>query len=57
MPVGEYRKEEIREIAEKIGLTVAHKKDSQEICFIPDNDYAGFIEREAGSRAPKPETL
>lgn len=54
MPVGEYRKEEIREIAEKIGLTVAHKKDSQEICFIPDNDYAGFIEREAGSRAPKP---
>lgn len=54
MPVGEYRKEEIRGIAEKIGLMVAHKKDSQEICFIPDHDYAGFIEREAGQKVPKP---
>ncbi len=54
MPVGEYEKEEIRRIAEEIGLMVAHKKDSQEICFIPDNDYAGFIEREAGSRVPAP---
>lgn len=52
MPVGEYRKEEIRAIAEKIGLNVAKKKDSQEICFIPDNDYAGFIEREAGAATP-----
>ena len=38
---------QIRQIAEDIGLQVAHKADSQEICFIPDNDYAGFIEREA----------
>ena len=44
MPVGAYEKEEIRKIAEKIGLPVAHKKDSQEICFVPDKDYAGFIE-------------
>ncbi len=51
MPVGAYRKEEIREIADRIGLMVAHKKDSQEICFIPDHDYAGFIERECGKEA------
>ncbi len=54
MPVGEYTKEQIREIAEKVGLPVAHKPDSQEICFVPDNDYAGFIDREAGDRVPGP---
>ncbi|MCH5260287.1 MAG: tRNA 2-thiouridine(34) synthase MnmA [Lachnospiraceae bacterium] len=53
MPVGEYTKEEIRQIAEKAGLPVAHKPDSQEICFIPDHDYAAYIEREAGNRVPK----
>lgn len=53
MPVGEYTKDEIRAIAAKIGLPVAQKKDSQEICFVPDNDYASFIERETGCRAPK----
>lgn len=47
MPVGAYTKEEIRQIAEEHGLDVAKKKDSMEICFIPDNDYAGFIERTA----------
>lgn len=51
MPVGAYEKDEIRSIAEKIGLPVAHKPDSQEICFIPDNDYAGYIDRETGGRA------
>ena len=51
MPVGEYTKEEIREIADKLLLPVAHKPDSQEICFVPDNDYAGFIERETGIKA------
>jgi len=44
MPVGAYTKEEIRSIAKEIGLIVAHKKDSQEICFIPDHNYAAFIE-------------
>ncbi|MCM1156982.1 MAG: tRNA 2-thiouridine(34) synthase MnmA [Bacteroidales bacterium] len=48
MPVGEYEKKEIRQIAQKLGLSVAGKPDSQEICFIPDNDYAGYIERESG---------
>ena len=48
MPVGAYTKEEIRAIAEKIQLPVAQKQDSQDICFIPDNDYAGFIKKETG---------
>ena len=54
MPVGDYTKEEIRQMAQEAGLPVAHKPDSQEICFIPDNDYASFIDREAGERVPKP---
>ena len=54
MPVGDYTKDEIRVIAERIGLAVAHKRDSQEICFIPDNDYAGFIDRERGEQVPPP---
>lgn len=49
MPVGEYTKEEIRGIADKIGLRVANKPDSQEICFVPDGDYAGFIETYTGN--------
>ena len=52
MPVGEHTKEEIRGIARREGLMVAHKPDSQEICFIPDHDYAAYIEREAGQRVP-----
>lgn len=48
MPIGDYTKDEVRAIAERIGFTVAHKPDSMEICFVPDNDYAGFIERETG---------
>ena len=48
MPVGEYSKEEIRRMAEELGLQVAHKADSQEICFIPDHDYASFIEEYTG---------
>ncbi len=54
MPVGDYKKEEIRKIAQDLGLTVADKPDSQEICFIPDHDYAGFIDREAQGRVPEP---
>lgn len=48
MPVGEYDKPQIREIAEKIGIHVAAKRDSQDICFVPDHDYAGFIKKETG---------
>lgn len=45
-------KEEIRSVAEKYRLPVANKSDSQEICFIPDNDYAGFIMRREGYVPP-----
>ena len=43
MPCGEYTKDKIREIAKEIGLAVHNKKDSEEICFIPDNDHGRFI--------------
>ena len=49
MPVGEYTKDQVREIAERAGLPVAHKPDSQEICFIPDHDYATFVQNYTGS--------
>ena len=44
MPLGDYSKPQIREIAEKIGIDTANKPDSQEICFVEDGDYAKFIE-------------
>lgn len=47
-PVGGYTKPEIRELAARAGLRVATKPDSQEICFVPDNDYAGFLRRHRG---------
>ncbi len=50
MPVGEYTKDQIREIADKIGLKVANKPDSQEICFVSDNNYARFIEENTGKK-------
>lgn len=43
MPIGEYTKKEVREIALKQGLPVAQRPESQEICFVPDNDYARFL--------------
>lgn len=43
-PVGGFLKREIRAIAEEIGLKVAQKRDSQEICFIPDNNHARFVQ-------------
>lgn len=66
MPLGDYimergcsmetghAKEAIRVLAGEAGLPVADKPDSQEICFIPDDDYAGFIERAAGEAVPGP---
>src|SRR5437870_1701139 len=44
-PVGSLVKSEVREQARRLGLAVAEKPDSQEICFIPDHDYAAFVER------------
>ncbi|MCR5793343.1 MAG: tRNA 2-thiouridine(34) synthase MnmA [Lachnospiraceae bacterium] len=48
MPVGDYTKDEIRKIAEEAGIPVAHKADSMEICFVPDGDYASYIEETTG---------
>ena len=48
-PVGEYCKEEIRRIAERLGLQVAAKRDSQEICFVPDQNHARFIRQRRGN--------
>jgi len=44
-PLGEMSKPEARDAARTHGLAVAEKKESQEICFVPDGDYAGFIDR------------
>lgn len=51
MPIGDYTKEKVREIAKEIGLTVANKPDSQEICFIDDNDYGRFISERTGEES------
>lgn len=52
MPVGAYTKEEIRQMAIDNHLPVANKPDSQDICFVPDGDYAGLIAREAPDKVP-----
>lgn len=51
-PLGEYTKNEIRDIAEKQGFLNARKKDSQDICFVPDGNYTDFIERYTGKKYP-----
>jgi tRNA-specific 2-thiouridylase len=43
MPIGNFTKEEVREKAQKLGLSVAQRHESQEICFVPDNDYVRFL--------------
>lgn len=53
MPVGAYTKEQIRGFAGELGLSVAGKPDSQEICFVPDRNYARFIEEHAGMKIPE----
>lgn len=51
MPVGSFTKEEIRSMAEKMKLIVADKPDSQDICFVPDGDYAAYIEAYTGKKS------
>ncbi len=46
MPLGGLTKQKVREMAVELGLPVAEKKDSQEICFVPDDDYRGFVSRQ-----------
>lgn len=52
-PLGTYSKPEIRQIAENHGFITAHKSDSQDICFIPDGDYAKYIENYLGKGFPQ----
>lgn len=47
-PVGEHQKDEIRRIATELGLRVADKRDSQEICFVPDQDHARLVRQRRG---------
>jgi len=51
-PVGDLNKPQVRELAREHGLETAFKHESQEICFVPDRDYAGFIQRHAGEVDP-----
>jgi len=53
LPIGDYTKDEVRAMARERGLPVAEKPESQEICFIPDNDYRRFL-REHVREAIKP---
>lgn len=50
-PVGDYPKAEIREMARRLDLPVHSKPDSQEICFIPDNDYVRFVREQFPDRS------
>ncbi len=52
LPLGTMDKAQVREIAETQNLITARKKDSQDICFIPDGDYVGFIQRCTGKHFP-----
>lgn len=53
-PLGSFEsKEDVRSIAEQYGFINASKKDSQDICFVPDGDYASFIERHTGKTFKK----
>lgn len=52
-PLGELSKNEVRAIADEQGLVNAHKRDSQDICFVPDGDYAAFIESYTGESFPR----
>lgn len=45
LPIGDYEKHEVRAIAEELNLPVFNKPDSQEICFVPNQDYAGLVRR------------
>jgi tRNA-specific 2-thiouridylase len=49
-PVGELTKAQVREVAERHRLPTSQKPESMEICFVPDGDYAGFVEKVAGAQ-------
>jgi tRNA-specific 2-thiouridylase len=53
-PLGELSKPEVRRLARELGLNVAEKDESQEICFIPDNDYRNFIAQRTNGTGTQP---
>jgi len=53
-PIGELTKDEVRSEARALGLPVAEKPDSMEVCFVPAGDAAGFVERHAAPEALRP---
>ena len=52
LPLGAYRKDEVRQIAREQGFVTASKRESQDICFVPDGDYGAFLERWRGKAFP-----
>lgn len=56
-PLGELTKPEVRQIAEEQGFINARRKDSQDICFVPDGDYVAFIRRHTGKTYPQGQYL
>lgn len=52
-PLGEFTKEQVRELAQKYGFYNAQKQDSQDICFVPDGHYVKFIEKYTGRTVPE----
>ncbi len=53
LPMGNHSKAETRKIAEEIDIPTANKPDSQDICFVPDNDYRGFLHKNAEDKILK----
>ena len=51
-PLGDYEKTAVRALAEQYGIPVAHKPDSMEICFVPDDDYAAWLEQRGATAPP-----
>ena len=51
-PLGTLRKNEVRKIADTLGFVNADKQESQDLCFVPDGDYASFIEQYTGKNSP-----
>lgn len=57
LPIGAMEKPRVRELAREFGLPVFNKPDSQEICFVPDNDYAGLVDRRRPGLATRGEVV
>ena len=56
-PLGALTKAQVRQIAEENGFVNARKRDSQDICFVPDGDYGAFLQRYTGKSYPKGDFL